>query len=160
MASIQQQKMCGSCQDQPEKIQALKNARMFKAVRDRHLNCLRAAIEAGAKVNEYDEPTGARKVILDGYQLDSYGIEFCKILKCVDDHGSDPQRTALIYAVEDRWLEGVELLIESGADVNICDTNHQSPLRIAREFNYEELEQMLKVAGADMDLEREIENIY
>ena len=148
--------MCNSCDDHPEKIQALKNAKMFKAVNDKHLNCLKAAINAGADVDEYDEPTGDRKICLDCYGLDGY-VDYYKIFGSLSEAGVDindpPQQTALICAVESHWLEGVELLIESGADVNKCDTTFKSPLSITRECGNEELEQMLIEAGADEDME-------
>ena len=151
MASKQKQEMCNSCQDHPEKIQPLKNAQMFKAVSDKPLDCLKVAIEAGADVNEYDEPTGDMKICLDCYGLDGY-VEYYKILGSLSKAGVDindpPQQTALICTVENHWLEGVELLIESGADVNKCDTTLKSPLSIAREHGSEELEPNVEASGS------------
>ena len=61
------------------------------------------------------------------------------------------QQTALICAVENDWLEGVELLIESGADVNKCNTSQQSALSMAGHDS--EIGEMLIQAGADEDSE-------
>ena len=101
-------------------------------------------------------PLGDRKIFLNGYGLYGY-VDYYKILGNLSEAGVDindpPQQTALICAVENDWLEGVELLIESGADVNKCDTTFKSPLSIARECGNEELEQMLIEAGADEDME-------
>ena len=129
---------------------------MFKAISDKHLDCLKVAIDSGADVDKYDEPTGDRKRCLDAYGLYGY-VDYYKIFGNLSEAFvdiNDPlQQTALICAVENDWLEGVELLIESGADVNKCDTTLKSPLSIARERGSEELEQMLKLAGADEDAE-------
>ena len=86
MASNEKRAMCNSCQDYP--FEAFKNAGMFKAVRDGHLECLKAAVEAGANVNDYDELIeDTMAILLDPFQLERF-------LDC---------SYTLKFVVEDRW---------------------------------------------------------
>ena len=155
------QEMCESCHDFPKLVQALKNARMFEAVSDKHLDCLKAAIDAGADVNEYDEPTGTRKIILDGLNLaNELGYDDDEVLLTVAKNDSDindpPQETALVLAVEDDWSAGVEILIKSGADVNKPDTFGRTPLIVAVENGKDEFLEVLIQARADVNVKQKL----
>ena len=149
-----EQEMCESCHDLPELVQALKNARMFKAVSDKHLDCLKAAIDTGADVNEYDEPTGERKRILNMVELEEYIGDLDKVVQSDDDINNPPQKTAIVLAAQAGWSEGVELLIQSGADVNKSDTLGFTPLIVAAESGKDELLDMLIQAGADVNVKK------
>ena len=68
--------------------------------------------------------------------------------ECVND---PPQKTALIYAVENGKEECLELLLRSGADVNKQDSLGRSALMIAAEKGFDACVDMLIAAGADVN---------
>ena len=131
MAS-KEQEMCESCHYHPKLVQALKNARMFEAVSDKHLDCLKAAIDTGADVNALTEPSGQRKLLLDAYSM-GLDLEDCSL-----DINNPTQKPALVLAVDAGWSAGVEILIQSGADVNKSDTLGFTPLMVAAESGKDE----------------------
>ena len=155
MAFDEKRAMCSSCQDYPETIQALKNVRMFKAVSDCHIDCLKAAIEVGANVNDYEELSGDRMaILLDSFQLERFD-DCSYTLKYLSKEGGDvtksPQKTALLYAVENSWLEGAELLIEPGADADKKDTFGRTALMMAVENIWLEGVELLIGSGTNVD---------
>ena len=162
MASRQEQELCDDCEHLPEKIQALLNAKMFRAVTAGHIGCLKKAIAAGAKVNALDEPSGQRKKILEAYSA-AVDMDFEFISEPIYESGGDinnpPQKTTLIHAVEASWLAGVELLIESRAKVNKGDTMGRTALMVAAEKEKAQLLEVLIQAGADVNREQETEYI-
>ena len=163
MASSQEQELCNDCEHLPEKIQALLNAKMFRAVTAGHIECLKKAIAAGAKVNTLDEPSGQRKKILEAYSAADFHMDFEFISEPIYESGGDinnpPQKTALIHAVEASWLAGVELLIESRAKVNKGDTMGRTALMVAANKGEAQLLEVLIQAGADVNREQETEYI-
>ena len=159
MASRQEPELCDDCEYLPEKIQALLNAKMFRAVTAGHIECLKKAIAEGAKVNALDEPIRQRKKILDALSADdNFGCKVSDVIHdCDGDINDPPQKTALIHAVEASWLAGVELLIESRAKVNKDDTLGRTALMVAAEKGEAQLLEVLIQAGADVNREQDTE---
>ena len=144
---------CDVCNDFPEEIQALKNKRMHRAATQGHVTCLKAAIEAGADVNEHDEPTGQRKEILDGINTFSSCAtsKYAELIFEKEDLNNPPQKTALVLSAENGHNECVEFLIKSRADVNKKDTLGRTPLMAAAESGHHQCADQLIQAGADVN---------
>ena len=147
---------CNKCEDFPEEIQTLKNKRMHRAAADGHVTCLKAAIDAGADVNIFDQPTGQRKEILDAIHTFSSGgaydtSKYAELYFETTDLHDPPQKTALILSAENGHNECVELLIKVGADVNKKDTLGRTPLMAAVESGHHECADLLIQAGADVN---------
>ena len=161
MASRLQQELCDDCEHLPEKIQALLNAKMFRGVTAVHIECLKKAIAAGAKVNALDEPSGQRKKVLETCSATDFHVDFEFISDAIYEWGGDinnpPQKTALIHAVEASWLAGVEPLTESRAKVNKGDTMGRTALMVAANKGEAQLLEVLIQAGADVNREQETE---
>ncbi|WP_419887060.1 ankyrin repeat domain-containing protein [Neobacillus niacini] len=69
------------------------------------------------------------------------------------NHINDLGWTALLEAIilnngDEKQLQTVQLLIDHGADVNIPDRNHVTPLQHARKKGFKEIENILVKAGA------------
>ncbi|CAF3710189.1 unnamed protein product [Adineta steineri] len=58
--------------------------------------------------------------------------------------------TALHIAVESANLRFVQILLQAGAQVNVCDSSFSTPLHIAAYMGFEEIVQILLINGADM----------
>ncbi|CAF1110945.1 unnamed protein product [Adineta ricciae] len=61
--------------------------------------------------------------------------------------------TALHNAVETANLRAIQLLLQAGAQVNVCDASLSTPLHIAAYMGYEEIVQILLTHGADVFLQ-------
>ena len=121
------------------------------------INEIRAAIEAGADVNERSEYgcTPMWYAAHCGYQAD--------VVKLLIDHGADIHKgNPLVWKVIFRDTESVRVLIEAGADVNNADNYMVEEPPIAAsctldaEFDGEipdstEITRMLIAAGADIE---------
>ena len=148
---------CDKCENFPEEIQALKNKRMFRAAAEGHLGCLNSAIEAAADVNILDEPTGQRKEILDAQDalfsglIDKHAALWPDIYPEQYERNNPPQKTALIHAAENGNDECVELLINSGAEVDKTDTSARTPLMAAAENGHDRVVELLIKAEADVN---------
>ena len=118
---------------------------------------IRAAIEAGADVNEEDEH-GTTPIIITtrcGYRAD--------VVKLLIDHGADIHKgNPLVWKIIFRDTESVRVLIEAGADVNNADDYMVEEPPIAAsctldaDFDDEipdstEITRMLIEAGADIE---------
>ena len=149
---------CDKCEDFPEEIQVLKNKRMFRAAAEGHLGCLKAAIDAGADANILDEPTGQRKGILEAEGalfsglIDKHAALWPDIYPERYERNNPPQKTALIHAAENGNDKCVELLINSGADLDERDTSARTPLMAAAENGHDRVVELLIEAGADVNL--------
>ena len=69
-----------------------------------------------------------------------------------------PQKTALIHAAENGNNECVELLINSGAEVDKTDTSARTPLMAAAENGHDGVVELLIKAEADVNLEQQDED--
>ncbi|CAF2766046.1 unnamed protein product [Rotaria sp. Silwood2] len=58
--------------------------------------------------------------------------------------------TALHIAVETVNMRAIHMLLQAGAQVNVCDLSLSTPLHIAAYMGYEEIVQILLMHGADM----------
>ncbi|CAF3656344.1 unnamed protein product [Rotaria sp. Silwood1] len=58
--------------------------------------------------------------------------------------------TALHIAVETGNIRAIHMLLQAGAQVNLCDLSLSTPLHIAAYMGYEEIVQILLMHGADM----------
>ena len=131
----------------------------YDGMRRKHADIeeIRAAIEAGADVNEEDEH-GTTPIIVTahgGYRAD--------VVKLLIDHGADIHKgNPLVWKVIFRDTESVRVLIEAGADVNNADDYSVEEPPIAAsctldaEFDDEipdstEITRMLIAAGADLE---------
>ena len=65
--------------------------------------------------------------------------------------GGQHGETPLAYAVykNDGWLEGVQVLVDHGADLNAAKGMRRTPLMLAGEFGRAEIAEVLLKAGAD-----------
>ena len=66
-------------------------------------------------------------------------------------HHQDDVTTSLISAVQNRDSQYVEFLIKTGADVNVCDKNGNTPLLLAIQENDSRSICLLLEAGADVN---------
>ena len=126
---------------------------MFRAAAEGHLRCLKATIDAGADVNILDEPTGQRKEILEAEDAVFSGLISKHTVLFADEY--PPQKTALIHAAENGNDECVELLINSGAEVDKTDTSARTPLMAAAENGHDRVVELLIKAEADVNLEQQ-----
>lgn len=68
--------------------------------------------------------------------------------------GDYAKRTALLLACDSQWLEGSQLLLDSGAKPNLCDANGNSPLHTQSVFSGSmEMAQLLLKYKADPNLQ-------
>lgn len=73
-------------------------------------------------------------------------------LNVQDDKGYTP----LMYAITNHNLNMVKLLVEHGADVNLCNNNGQSPLEIAYLYDSPEITEYLYSKGAkDLQIDKQ-----
>ncbi|HSK66103.1 MAG TPA: ankyrin repeat domain-containing protein [Anaerolineales bacterium] len=117
-----------------------------------YLELLHLTLEAGADVHSKDSynGTGLIRAAERGH------IEIIQELLKTDidvDHVNNLGWTALLEAIilgdgGPRHTEVVRLLVESGADVNLTDSNGISPLAHASRRGYQQIMEVLRAAGA------------
>ena len=105
-----------------------------------NLNILRKLLSAGVDVNQ---KTAIGQTVLHVISTTSYPDNFC------GDFSLD-QKEDFSNPVE---TEAMKILIDHGADVNICDDFGKSPLHYAAHFGQKCLVQLLLKSGADVYLQ-------
>ena len=58
--------------------------------------------------------------------------------------------TPLVLAAKGKYTNTIQLLLQTGADVNIADSHHMSPIKVASEFGDKESLRLLIDTGADV----------
>jgi ankyrin repeat protein len=122
------------------------------ATSDGHLDLLRLTLAAGADVHRTDSYYGTGLI----RAADRGHVEIIRELLKPGirvDHGNRLGWTALLEAIilgdgEARHTEVVRLLVASGADVNLADSNGVSPLAHARRRGFSAMADLLEQAGA------------
>ena len=112
-------------------------------------------IDDGADVNKSDQGVFL-PIVVASSNSSPKGLA---ILKLLIDSGADVNKvearigttTALIAAVSEKNVKGVELLLDAGADPNIANNSGLTPLHYAANFNANyDIVKMLLASGADV----------
>lgn len=74
--------------------------------------------------------------------------KIAKFSKNINERSSENGWTALMFAINNGSAKIVDVLIESGADVNIEDLNGLTPIKFARRTGNKEIVSLLLKAGA------------
>ncbi|XP_059175936.1 serine/threonine-protein phosphatase 6 regulatory ankyrin repeat subunit B-like [Physella acuta] len=96
--------------------------------------CLHIAVSKMKELNSFEIIPSK---VLQLHSTEKYKNKSLKILHLLLEHGpgvntrDDYRRTALHYSVEHEQLECTNMLLKAGADVNLLDANHETPLIIA-----------------------------
>eukprot|EP00833_Pecoramyces_ruminatium_P007740 jgi/Orpsp1_1/1181772/evm.model.c7180000078530.1 len=131
---------------------------LLHAIRGGHYETVKLLIDLGADVN-----------LLDNYDCSPLLIAVNKgytdIVKWLINNGVDVNtmskieasynfryggESALIYAIKNGRINIVRYLLKAGADVNIQNAEGKTPLMLAKELRYKNIEGMLIDAGADI----------
>lgn len=135
--------------------QKQKNQELSRYLRSKDLEKVRALVEQGANVNDYSDYSLYFMVdkhltpLELAYQQDNCEAMAAFIKKGADlSKGSDYLLSGLINNKDDSILE---LLIESGVDLNVKTFDGSSPLGIAIEKNRTKIAELLILKGADLE---------
>jgi len=127
---------------------------VYVAAHEGEFECLELLIRHGADVNSV-----ARDGTTPRYVAAREGQLECLLLLIQDEADVNPEplhsllgNTALVTAIENEWAEVVELLIESGADVNNVNIiNDQTPLMVAVQSGNLEILALLLTKVSDVN---------
>ena len=113
------------------------------------LESARYAIESGADVNcvgiDGSTPLGAAS-----FSASTDLMEYL-ISKGADPNNNAGRSTALMKAIVSQWPDKVELLLNHGANPNLCSRSGDSPLQYAAQLKSPAILKILLRAGADPD---------
>lgn len=128
-----------------------KGRELRKAVRAEDITSVKNMIQKGYGVNEIQEGSltciAARRQNLEMLQLlIQYGVDINRSDKRSQ---TSKNRTALQEATKKGWLEGVELILNSGANIDFCEENDVTALHLACRLGFEDIVFLLLKNKAD-----------
>lgn len=108
---------------------------LHEAVKNKDIVMLTKLIDEGYDVNAEDLAFCTEKDIvlyyLEFYRFYNENLESMKLRCSLKSN----QKTALHYAAEMNFAEGIELLLQAGADAKSIDAFYRTPLKIAVQYN-------------------------
>ncbi len=128
------------------------NAVLFKAIEGNDTNAVEAALVAGANANAVNETGGS--ALYEAVRKQSIDMARMLIAKGADVNFVNEQNigaTPLMMAAAYNEIPIVNLLLETGADVNLPDTNGDPAINWAAYYGYTDVAEQLLKAGADTE---------
>ena len=128
------------------------NAVLFKAIEGNDTNAVEAALVAGANANAVNE-TGS-SALYEAVRKQSIDMVRMLIAKGADVNFVNEQNigaTPLMMAAAYNEVPIVNLLLDTGADVNLPDTNGDPAINWAAYYGYTDVAEQLLKAGADKE---------
>lgn len=112
-------------------------------------NTLQELLNQGAQINAFHDTTALRRAITN---------ERKEAIKFLLEHGANPNMvdelgTPLLQAIDQGYPDGVRLLLQYGAKVNVKAKYVGTPLMLAASKGYQNIVKMLLDAGANVNLE-------
>ncbi|MFC2155084.1 ankyrin repeat domain-containing protein [Acidobacteriota bacterium] len=104
-----------------------------------HKEVVDMLLEKGADITIHEAAACGHKKMAE--QLIGKGIS-------VDSRGEDGGRTPLHWAVENKQNDMIDFLVAKGAGINIKNNNGETPLDLAVERGFDEIEKLLESKGA------------
>jgi uncharacterized protein len=131
----------------------MKNSPFLYAGAEGYTDILKLTIEAGADPTITNRYGGTALIPASEHGYIDVIKELLMHTDIDVNHVNNLGWTALLEAIilnngDKKQQETVQLLIEYGADVNIPDNDHVTPLQHARKKGFKEIEQLLLKAGA------------
>lgn len=122
---------------------------LHAACKNEDLEIVKLLVETGADVNALDEK---------GQSCLQLAINHDQICQFLIEHGADVEQqlnwgyTALLFAVEYGLLDTVDVLINAGADITVCNDSKQNALMIASQYGHRYLtKQFLGLDSIDIN---------
>lgn len=126
---------------------------VMMAARRGLLEAIKLLSATGANINARNAE--GENALMRAFDAKRFGVECVDTVKYLVGSGADVNAsdkfgwTPLMKACSNRVPEAAKILVEAGADVNVCSpADNQTPLRLATQEGLSEIVQLLKARGA------------
>lgn len=156
--------VCGAAKPSPDVLYCTNCGKLFISFSEKEINRLEEYllktgneyIQLQQKYNALKEKTEAKETKKQTEVANSYIKGMEDLYSALEDYGVDFDEVGvLLSAVESENLELVNFLLDSGVDVDVRDSDNNTPLLIACREGYNKIAKALVDAGADVDAEND-----